>query len=175
MDGKQLFLTSEGTPQGGVISPLLANVALHGMEERIDEYAETLKGGKRANRQHLSLIRYADDFVILHEDLTVVQRCRDIISEWLKGRSLELKPSKTRLAHTLNQYKQENPGFDFLGFTIRQFPQGKYSSKQGFKTIITPSQKKVKVHYDKIASIIENHKAAPQAALISHINPIIRG
>jgi RNA-directed DNA polymerase len=179
MDNKQLFPTSEGTPQGGVISPLLANIALHGMEERIKQYADTLPTrsghGKRDNRRNLSLIRYADDFVILHEDITVVQRCREIISEWLKGMGLELKLSKTRLAHTLNQCEQEEPGFDFLGFTIQQFPVGKYHSKQGFKTIITPSKQKQKVHYDQIASVIEAHKAAPQAALISRLNPIIRG
>jgi len=175
MDGKQLFPTSEGTPQGGVISPLLANIALHGMEERIKQYAETQKGRKRDNRQSLSLIRYADDFVILHEDITVVQRCTEIISEWLQGMGLELKPSKTRLAHTLIQYEQEKPGFNFLGFTIQQFPTGKYQSKQGFKTIITPSKQKQKVHYDQIARVIEAHKAAPQAALISRLNPIIRG
>jgi RNA-directed DNA polymerase len=179
MYGKQLFPTSEGTPQGGVISPLLANIALHGMEERIKQYADTFPGknglGKRDNRRSLSLIRYADDFVILHENLTVVQRCQEIISEWLRGMGLELKPSKTRLAHTLIQYEQEKPGFDFLGFTIQQYPQGKYHSKQGFKTIITPSKQKQKVHYEQIASIIEAHKAAPQAALISNLNPIIRG
>jgi len=179
MDNKQLFPTSEGTPQGGVISPLLANIALHGMEERIKQYAETLPGksgiGKRDNRRSLSLIRYADDFVILHENLTVVQRCKEIISEWLKGMGLELKPSKTRLTHTFNKYEQEKPGFDFLGFTIQQFPQGKYHSKQGFKTIITPSKQKQKVHYDRIASVIETQKAVLQAALISHLNPIIRG
>jgi RNA-directed DNA polymerase len=72
MDGKQMFPTSEGTPQGGVISPLLANIALHGMEERIKQVAETLPGKKAHNCESLSLIRYADDFVILHEDLTVV-------------------------------------------------------------------------------------------------------
>lgn len=175
MDNKQLFPTSEGTPQGGVISPLLANIALHGMENRIKQYAETLKGSKRDNRRALSLIRYADDFVVLHENITVVQRCREIISEWLIGMGLELKPSKTRLAHTLNQYEQEKPGFDFLGFTIQQFPVGQYHSKQGFKTIITPSKQKQKVHYDQIASVIEAHKAAPQAALISRLNPIIQG
>ena len=108
-------------------------------------------------------------------DITVVQRCREIISEWLKGMGLELKPSKTRLAHTLNQCEQENPGFNFLGFTIQQFPVGKYHSKQGFKTIITSSKQKQKVHYEQIASVIEAHKAAPQAALISRLNPIIRG
>jgi RNA-directed DNA polymerase len=179
MDGKQLFPTSEGTPQGGVISPLLANIALHGMEERIKQYADSLPGrkgfGKRENRRSLSLIRYADDFVILHENITVVQRCREIISDWLKGMGLELKPSKTRLAHTLNQCEQEKPGFEFLGCTIQQFPVGKYHSKQGFKTIITPSKDQQKIHYDQIARVIEAHNAAPQAALISHLNPIIRG
>ena len=65
MDNMQYFDTSEGTPQGGVISPLLANIALHGMEERIKQYAETLTGRKQHNRNSLSLIRYADDFVIL--------------------------------------------------------------------------------------------------------------
>ncbi|MHC0067690.1 group II intron reverse transcriptase/maturase [Nostoc sp. UIC 10890] len=183
MDSKQLFPTSEGTPQGGVISPLLANIALHGMEERIKQFAETLdrkkingqQQSKQSKRSSLNLIRYADDFVILHENLTVVQRCKEIISEWLKGMGLELKPSKTRLAHTLNQYEQEKPGFDFLGFTIQQFPQGKYHSKHGFKTIITPSKQKQKVHYDQIASVIEAHKSAPQAALINNLNPVIRG
>ena len=179
MDGKQLFPTSEGTPQGGVISPLLANIALHGMEERIKQYADTFPcksgSGKRDNRRSLSLIRYADDFVILHENITIVQRCKEIISEWLQNMGLELKPSKTRLAHTLKQYEQEKPGFNFLGFKIQQFSVGKYHSKQGLKTIITPSKQKQKVHYEQIARVIEAHKAAPQAALISHLNPIIRG
>ena len=169
------FSTSEGTPQGGVISPLLANIALHGMEERVKRYAETLKGKKRDNRNSPSLIRYADDFVILHKDLTVVQRCQQIIAEWLKGIGLELKPSKTRIAHTLVQHEQEKPGFDFLGFYVRQFLVGKNQMKQGFKTIITPSKKKQKEHSEEIAGIIEAHKSALQAALINHLNPIIRG
>jgi RNA-directed DNA polymerase len=185
MDNMQYFDTSEGTPQGGVISPLLANIALHGMEYHIKELFPTKNHGKGGRFYSPCLVRYADDFVILHEDLTVVQRCREEISEWLKGIGLELKPSKTRLAHTLIQYEQEKPGFDFLGFNIRQYPVGKYQTGNinnqhggkalGFKTIITPSKKKVKVHYDKIASVIEAHKAAPQAALISQLNPIIRG
>ena len=190
MDGKQLFPTSEGTPQGGVISPLLANVALHGMEERIKEYAETLdkkekrgrQQAKRDKRSSLSLIRYADDFVILHEDITVVQRCREIISEWLKDMGLELKPSKTRLTHTLNKCGEEKPGFNFLGFFVRQFPAGKYQSGEntqgkplGFKTIITPSKEKQKIHYYRVASIIDDHKAAPQTALIGNLNPVIIG
>jgi RNA-directed DNA polymerase len=121
MDGKTLFPTNEGTPQGGVISPLLSNIALHGMEERVKQYAETLKGGKRDNRKALSLIRYADDFVILHERLEVILDCQKIINDWLAEIGLELKPSKTKISHTLNNV-EGNVGFDFLGFTIRQYP-----------------------------------------------------
>jgi len=157
----------------------LANVvSLHGMEERVKQYAETLpipKRNKEQKRSSISLIRYADDFVILHEDITVVQRCQIIISEWLKDMGLELKPSKTRLTHTLHKYEDKEPGFDFLGFNIRQFSVGKYHSKQGFKTIITPSNEKLRIHYEQIASIINDHKAAPQVALISRLNPVITG
>jgi RNA-directed DNA polymerase len=86
------------------------------------------------------------------------------------------------LAHTFNPVENEKPGFNFLGFNIRQFSVGKYHSGKssqgellGFKTIITPSKEKVKVHYDKIAEVISSHKAAPQWAMIKHLNPIIRG
>jgi RNA-directed DNA polymerase len=185
MDEKELFPTSEGTPQGGVISPLLANIALHGMEHRIKEYVGSLKyldKNKKSRMDNVSLIRYADDFVILHKDLTVVQGCQTLIADWLKDMGLELKPSKTRLAHTFNPVENEKPGFNFLGFNIRQFSVGKYQSgknpqgeKLGFKTIITPSKEKVKVHHDKIAEVISSHKAAPQAAMIKKLNPIIRG
>ncbi len=95
---------------------------------------------------------------------------------------LELKPSKTKLAHTLKQFGQEKPGFNFLGFNIRQFPVGKYQTGKntkgkplGFKTIITPSKEKQKAHYNQIASNIESHRAVSQAALIKHLNPVIRG
>ena len=186
MDNMQHYETSEGTPQGGVISPLLANIALHGMENQIKQAfprKTIVKKGKYTGYQPgATLIRYADDFVILHKDITVVQRCREIISEWLKDIGLELKPSKTRLTHTLTEMEGEKPGFDFLGFNIRQFAKGKYQSgkntqgeKLGFKTIITPSQNKIKVHYDHIARVIDAQKSAPQAALIKRINPIIRG
>ncbi len=175
MDGKQLFPTSEGAPQGGVISPLLANIALHGMENRIKQFAETLPGERDKNSSSLSLIRYADDFVILHKDITVVQRCKEIISEWLLDMGLELKLAKTQLTHTLNKCEEEEPGFNFLGFKVRQFNVGQYHSKQGFKTIIAPSKEKQKIHYDRVASIIDDHKAAPQAALITNLNPVITG
>ncbi|MEH1923344.1 group II intron reverse transcriptase/maturase [Nostoc sp.] len=181
IDKGELFPTNEGTPQGGVISPLLANIALHGMEERIKQYAETLKGNKVKNRRTLSLIRYADDFVIIHEDINVVQSCQKIIAEWLSDIELELKPSKTKLTHTYSKF-EGSTGFEFLGFHVQQHKVGNYRSAKnsngrplGFTTLITPSKAKVKTHLDKIAEIIDTHKTAPQAALISKLNPIIRG
>lgn len=149
---KSWTATEEGTPQGGVVSPLLANIALHGMELEIKKYASTWKGRKRENLKSISLIRYADDFVILHKDLKVIFKCKEIIEKWLREVGLELKPSKTRISHTFNEY-EGNKGFDFLGFSIRQYPVGKCHSGKttngkslGFKTIIKPSNDKIKAH-----------------------------
>ncbi|WP_445300455.1 group II intron reverse transcriptase/maturase [Microcoleus sp. BROC3] len=181
LDQGEIFPTKEGTPQGGVISPLLANIALHGMEERIKQYAKTFKGGKDNNIKALSLIRYADDFVIMHENIDVILACQKIIADWLSDIGLELKSSKTKLTHTLNEYN-ESVGFEFLGFHIQQYKVGNYRSatntngtKLGFKTLITPSKPKVKTHLAKIADVIDIHNHAPQYALIKRLNPIIRG
>ena len=108
-DNKQFSDTVEGTPQGGIISPLLANIALHGMEERLMEFAQTLdlknsrgfQKSKQMKCKTLNLIRYADDFVILHKDIKVVLQAKTIIQEWLNQVGLELRPEKTRIAHTL--------------------------------------------------------------------------
>ena len=184
--------TSEGTPQGGVISPLLANIALHGLEKHMKLFAETLnlrypngeKMSKRDRAKSLTLVRYADDFVVLHEDKTVIERCRELISEWLKGIGLELKPEKTRLTHTLNPELSEDgkAGFDFLSFHIQQYPVGKYQSAKnaagrilGFKTLITPSKKASKVHQEQVGRLIRKHRSSPQARLIRDLNPVIRG
>ena len=128
------------------------------------------------------MIRYADDFVILHEDIKILNRCTEVITLWLSDIGLELKPSKTRIAHTLNHHKREKPGFDFLGFNIRQHKTGKYNCGKnshriplGYKTIITPSKKAQKQHYQNLAEVIDRHKGQSQAALISKLNPIIRG
>lgn len=156
-----------------LFSPLLANVALHGMEERIKQYADTWKGQKRDNRTSLSLIRYADDFVIMHKEKAIILKCKEIISEWLKDMNLELKPSKTRITHTLHSIEGQEPGFNFLGFNIRQYECNR--TKQGFKTLIKPSKESIKEHYRKIAETIDQLKSATQATLIQSLNPIIRG
>ncbi len=195
IDQRVFTATSEGTPQGGVISPLLANVALHGMENMLMEFAKTLdmrrkskpnsQIGWKEKVKSLTFIRYADDFLLIHSNLNVVQRCRELISEWLKDIGLELKPSKTRIAHTLTPELSEDgqAGFNFLGHHIRQFKAGKYSSSihprtkktLGFRTLITPSKDACKRHQQKLKDVIKEHKYSHQSILINELNPIIRG
>jgi len=177
LDQGEIFPTKVGTPQGGVISPLLANIALHGMENRVKQVV----GNTINQRKEISLIRYADDFVIIHKDIEVVIACQKIIAEWLKDLGLELKPSKTKLTHTLNEY-EGNVGFEFLGFHVQQHKVGNYRSAKntqgiplGFKTLITPSKPKIKAHLAKIEEVIDTHSNAPQIALITRLNQIIRG
>ncbi|GCE96955.1 reverse transcriptase [Arthrospira platensis NIES-46] len=138
------------------------------------------------NKPFATVIRYADDFVVISKDLGIIEQCKTAISEWLKPVGLEIKPEKTRICHTLKpiEYngKAEEPGFDFLGFNIRQYPVGKYKTGKnphgkplGFKTYIKPSNKAVKAHTEVIKGVIEQHKTTPESALISRLNPIIRG
>lgn len=182
MDSGQLFPTEAGTPQGGVISPLLANIALHGLEEAVVAAFPKTKevAGKRQNWKP-TLIRYADDLVVLHQDVKVIRRSQEVVQEWLKSMGLELKPSKTFITHTLEAY-EDRVGFDFLGFTVRQFHVGKHHSgksgcgqKLGFKTLIKPSTKKVKVHYARLKRIVRQMRGASQEELINYLNPVIRG
>jgi RNA-directed DNA polymerase len=171
---------------------LLANIALHGLEHQIIKEFPRMSHTGRETWFHKrgtdfkspNIIRYADDFVVLHEDKAVVQRCREIISEWLHGIGLELKPEKTRLTHTFNSELSEDgvAGFDFLGHHIQQFPAGKYHCSRdahgrplGFITLITPTKKASKAHQEKIKSVILKHRSSPQAALIQDLNPIIKG
>jgi RNA-directed DNA polymerase len=181
LDNGSLFPTESGTPQGGVISPLLANIALHGLEEEIKRFASTLPGGKIKNLKSLNLIRYADDLVVLHPDKGVIEQCKQLIEDWLRVMGLELKPSKTRITHTLEEC-DGNCGFNFLGFTVRQFPQGKIHSSHdthgrnlGYKTLIKPSSENVSRHKEKLAKIIKFHRASSQEVLINELNPVIRG
>ncbi len=178
-DGGQPFHTEAGTPQGGAVSPLLANIALHGMEQLIDAYAQTLKGRKARNKQALKIIRYADDLVVLHDCQDVVQQCQHLLQQWLAMMGLELKPAKTRITHTLDG---EHPGFDFLGFNIRQFKVGRHLSGLNshrqplyFKTIITPAKDATKRHMAELADAIRQHQSASQTALLVKLDPVVRG
>jgi RNA-directed DNA polymerase len=127
------------------------------------------------------VVRYADDFVVLHPDRTVIEQCQVLASDWLKPIGLELKPSKTRIAHTLEKV-DGLVGFDFLGFNIRQYKVGRTKSgkssqglPRGFKTLIKPSKKAVGRHLDSLRSIVNSHKTARQEHLIYALNRSIIG
>ncbi len=182
--------TPAGTPQGGVISPLLANIALHGMENKLKELVMEITKrfpngavmAKKYRARALSVIRYADDFVVIHDEIEVVLKCKEVIEEWLKSLNLELKPSKTRIAHTLNVYQDEKPGFDFLGFHIQHHKLGKHHTGKNtkgerleFKTIIEPQKDKIKLHYRKLDECINKMSSFKQSELIGQLIPMIRG
>jgi RNA-directed DNA polymerase len=176
-----------GTPQGGTLSPLLANIALHGMENSLKEIIAGIQPigrhkSRRDRMKALSAIRYADDFVILHEDIKVIQVCKNYIQEWLKDIGLELKPSKTRITHTLHEYEGNKPGFDFLGFNIRHYETSRNKAGKDtagrpktYASLVKPSKESIKKHYEKVAEIIDSHVSLRQEALIGKLNPVIRG
>lgn len=184
MDHSEFFPTKEGTPQGGVVSPLLANVALHGLEDLIKKAFPTRSGYRKGKYWGIAtpdVIRYADDFLVLHSDIEVIKQCKHLIETWLKDIGLELKPEKTRISHTLEEY-EGNTGFDFLGFHIQHHKVGKYKSgldskkrHLGFKLRITPSKKSIKNHLTKIEEVIDKHRASKTEKVIGLLNPIIRG
>ncbi len=111
---------------------------------------------------------------LLHPDLAVIQQSQQILATWLADMGLELKLSKTQITHTLEPFEGK-VGFEFLGYNIRQHRVGKTHSQQGFKTIITPSQKAITRHYRRIRNIINQYQAGTQRELIERLNPILRG
>ncbi|NES99981.1 MAG: group II intron reverse transcriptase/maturase [Sphaerospermopsis sp. SIO1G1] len=185
------YITESGTPQGGVISPLLANIALHGMQEALHQ-AFPKKYTTKAMAQMYGIKpdinfnpplfhRYADDFVIFHKSKKVIEECREIINDWLKFMGLKLKDSKTRIAHTLGDGKVQS-GFDYLSFNIRQYPVKDINSatdrkgkKLGFKTLIKPSKEAIKRHIKILKQTIRKNRNATQEKLIEALTPKIRG
>jgi RNA-directed DNA polymerase len=169
MEADTFTPTTAGTPQGGSVSPLLALIALHGMDAAITQiYPEA------------RVIAYADDCLVLHPDRSVLDHCQQRLTAWLAAIGLTLNTTKTRICHTL---EGEQPGMDFLGFHIRQYRMGKHQSgkgprghqRLGFKTLITPAKANVKAHLAELGRIIRAGRAWPQAALIRQLNPVIRG
>jgi RNA-directed DNA polymerase len=158
--------TDTGTPQGGVISPLLANVALDGMERLFDaEYADGRPKSpafRRGLNKGIAVIRYADDFVITAPTREVLETyARPRIERFLQERGLVLSEAKTRTVHITE-------GFNFLGFTIRKF------GKQG--TLLTiPQKEKVLKHVRALRSYLDAHKQTPAVTVIRELNPVIRG
>ena len=163
IDNNTFHPQETGTPQGGIISPLLANIALHGMEEAL--------GVKYNNRGQLAnskrcVVRYADDFVIFCKTLEDAKASRDEINSWLFTRGLNLSDEKTKIVHITE-------GFNFLGFNIRQYKVK--NTKTGYKLLIKPSKEFLKKTRNDIREVFLNHKGKSVDSLIGKINPIIRG
>jgi RNA-directed DNA polymerase len=173
--------TETGTPQGGVSSPLRANIALHGLEEYIRTRfpARTRRNPEQPGRQlhwQPQVIRYADDLVVRHRDRSVIEPCRHLTQEWLKGIGRELSEQKTRIAHTLATVEGE-AGVNVLGFQVRQHHASKYNTSRGrsFKTRLKPSTEAGKRHGARLSELISQHRAAKQANLLGVLNPISAG
>jgi len=200
LDADVFSMTEAGTPQGGVLSPLLANIALHGMEEFCKELINDIpvlgSTGKPVKRTRwadsLGFVRYADEFVLMHPDLDVITLLHKRLPEFLGKIGLEFSPTKTNITHTL-EIKEETkeicpglennkPGFNFLGFYIRQHKtrhlaaHGPNKKPQGFRTLIIPSKEKQKAHQQKLHDLVlKQGKSLSQKALIQKLNQTVRG
>ena len=153
--------TETGTPQGGIISPLLLNVALHGMEEAIGVYYR--KSGQYTQlKSSVALIRYADDFVIFATTEEEAESSKGRINDWLKDRGLELSEEKTSIRHL-------REGFDFLGFNIREYQKPKPI------LLIKPSKEAVARFQDKLRYEWDSLRGLNADTVMKRLNPILRG
>lgn len=160
----ELFPTDDGTPQGGVISPILANMVLDGMQEMlVNHFDLSAKGEISAfvhNKSKVNLVRYADDFIVTAATKEIAEEAKGLIREFLKTRGLELSEEKTTITHI-------NDGFDMLGWTFRKFKG---------KLIVKPSKKSIKNFVASLSeTILKRGKAWKQEVLIEKLNQQIRG
>ena len=160
----ELFPTDEGTPQGGVISPILANMALDGMQKVLSDRFHTNRLGKIdlrfKNAHKVNLVRYADDFIVTAATKEIAEEAKEIIRGFLCTRGLELSEEKTLITHV-------DDGFDMLGWTFRRFKE---------KLIVKPSKKSVKALNASLHNtVLERGKAWRQEDLIRVLNRQLRG
>ncbi|URN05014.1 group II intron reverse transcriptase/maturase [Actinomadura madurae] len=158
--GKGFAPTDEGSPQGGVISPLLMNVALHGLEAAAG--VQTRASGKTAGfskRTTPALVRYADDFVVCCHSRQQAEQVKAQLAGWLEPRGLALNEAKTSIVHA-------SDGFDFLGFNIRRYHG---------KLLIKPSKAAVKRVRERLRTRMIALRGSNGQAVIQELNPIIKG
>ena len=162
LENQHFHPTEEGTPQGGIISPAVANMTLDGLERLLaSHFSKTSRAGKRAK---VNLIRYADDFCVTGSSKELLeQQVKPLIDQFLQERGLELSAEKTVVTHI-------EQGFDFLGQTVRKYRRGKRP-----KFFITPSKKNVKTFLQKIRKRIKESRDLTAGELIAELNPQIRG
>lgn len=153
----QLFPTNAGTPQGGIISPVLANIALDGLQHELEGLFRTVRQAREAK---VHLVRYADDFVITGSSRELLEeRIKPLVVQFLAVRGLVLSDKKTTITHVTE-------GFDFLGWNVRRFK----------KMLLTqPSKKNAKAFIAKIRESLGAMRTAKQVDVIDKLMPIIRG
>ncbi len=158
--GKGFAPTGEGTPQGGVISPLLLNIALHGLEEAAGVRYKTGSHAGEVRDGCPALTRYADDLVVCCHSRQQAEQVRARLAEWLEPRGLAFNEAKTRIVHL-------SEGFGFLGFDLRRHPNG--------KLLIKPGADAIKRFRKRLAKEFRAFRGASVAAVLAKIVPIVRG
>jgi RNA-directed DNA polymerase len=158
--GKGFAPTGEGTPQGGVISPLLLNIALHGLEEAADVRYRTGVHAGDVRDGCPALTRYADDLVVCCHSRQQAEQVQARLAGWLEPRGLAFNDAKTRIVPL-------SEGFDFLGFNLRRYPNG--------KLLIKPGATAIKRFRDRLAKEFRALRGANVAAVLAKIVPITRG
>jgi len=160
---RQLFPTEAGTPQGGIISPILANLTLDGIEKLLaDKYHKSEYGNinkSHAAKYKVNFVRYADDFIVTAKTKEIAGDAKELIRQFLKDKGLELSEEKTLITHI-------DTGFDFLGWNFR-----KYNGT----LLVKPSKKSIEKVTANISNTIRRAKAWKQEELIVALNPLITG
>jgi len=164
VENKQLFPTEQGTPQGGIISPTLANMTLDGLEKMLDNaFGIYLRadGCRKNNKHKIHLIRYADDFIVTADSKEILEnKVKPLIEDFLTKRGLQLSQEKTKITHIAE-------GFDFLGQNIRMYAKN--------KLLMRPSKDSIKSVRAKLKDIIVKHRGSKAAVLIRNLNWLITG
>ena len=156
-EGNALFPTESGTPQGGIISPVLANLALDGLQSKLAGLFRTVRDARAAK---VNFVRYADDFIITSSSRELLEeKVKPLVQEFMRERGLELSEKKTLITHV-------DDGFDFLGWTARW---------QGGMLLTKPARKNVKNFLEKIRGTLRQMRTARQEDVIDKLNPVIRG
>ena len=153
----RLFPTQVGTPQGGIISPVLANLALDGLQNELTSLFRTVREARAAK---VNLVRYADDFIITGSSKEFLENeVKPLVERFLAIRGLVLSEKKTKVTHVTE-------GFDFLGWNVRYFDSG---------LLVQPSKKNQKAFLDKIRELLRTRQAVAQVEVIEKLTPVIRG
>jgi RNA-directed DNA polymerase len=160
VDREQLIATTAGTPQGGIISPAVANWTLNGLETQLKEHLTAKWGVTGTRKQKVGVIRYADDFVITGASQELLEtEIKPWVEAFLQERGLRLSAAKTRIVHI-------DQGFDFLGWNFRKYDG---------KLLIKPSKKNAKAFYEKLSEAVSEGLCLTQENLIRKLNLMLRG